>query len=119
MQSFNLQTQDLRDLNTTLQAQADETNKTVWEVENPRGSHAVAVGLNAPIEVNVRGPVGYYCGGMNQQATVHIHDSAGPGVAENMMSGTVVVEGTIALDREFGYGYSYPVLLEDASVTVK
>lgn len=93
MQSFNLQTQDLRDLNATLQAQADETNQTVWEVENPRGSHAVAVGLNAPIEVNVRGPVGYYCGGMNQQATVHIHDSAGPGVAENMMSGTVVVEG--------------------------
>ena len=30
---------------------------------------------------------------MNQQATVHIEGSAGPGVAENMMSGTVVIEG--------------------------
>ena len=29
---------------------------------------------------------------MNQQATVHVHGSAGPGVAENMMSGTVIVE---------------------------
>ena len=30
---------------------------------------------------------------MNKQATINIHGSAGPGVAENMMSGKVVVEG--------------------------
>ena len=93
MQSFDLQAQELRDLNAALQAQSDDSNQTEWEVTNPRGSHAVAVGLDAPIEVHVRGPVGYYCAGMNQQATVHVHDSAGPGVAENMMSGKVVIDG--------------------------
>ena len=41
----------------------------------------------------MRGPVGYYCAGMNKQATITVHGSAGPGVAENMMSGTVVVKG--------------------------
>ena len=82
MQSFDLQAQELRDLNAALQAQSGDSNQTEWEVTNPRGSHAVAVGLDAPIEVHVRGPVGYYCAGMNQQATVHVHDSAGPGVAE-------------------------------------
>ena len=36
-----------------------------------------------------KGSVGYYCAGMNKQATVIVHGSAGPGTAENMMSGKV------------------------------
>jgi glutamate synthase domain-containing protein 3 len=93
MQSFDLEANGLRKLNETLHAQSDQTNQTAWEILNPRGSHAVAVGLDAPIEVNVRGSTGYYCGGMNKQATININGSAGPGVAENMMSGTVVIDG--------------------------
>ncbi len=93
MQTFDLAAQGLRQLNATLQAQAQATNETLWEVVNPRGSHAIAVGLDAPIEVRVKGSTGYYCAGMNKQATVHVQGSAGPGVAENMMSGTVVIEG--------------------------
>jgi glutamate synthase domain-containing protein 3 len=93
MQTFDLEAQGLRELNATLHAQADNTNQTAWEIINPKGSHAIAVGLDAPIEVTVRGSTGYYCGGMNQQATVNVIGSAGPGVAENMMSGKVVIEG--------------------------
>lgn len=43
--------------------------------------------------MDVRGSVGYYCAGMNDGGTVTVHGSAGPGVGENMMSGTVVIEG--------------------------
>ena len=43
--------------------------------------------------MTIKGSTGYYCGGMNKQATITVAGSAGPGVAENMMSGTVVVEG--------------------------
>lgn len=93
MQTFDLAAEGLRSLNATLQAQANETNQTGWDIINPRGSHAIAVGLDAPIEVHVMGSTGYYCAGMNKQATVHVKGSAGPGVAENMMSGTVIVEG--------------------------
>lgn len=93
MHIIDLEAQGLRALNATLQAQKNDTNQTVWEVLNPNGSHAIAVGLDAPIEVNVRGSTGYYCAGMNKQARVHVHGSAGPGTAENMMSGTVIVEG--------------------------
>ncbi|MBW4983845.1 GXGXG domain-containing protein [Mameliella sp. CS4] len=93
MQTYDLQANGLRELNAALHAQANDTNQTSWEIVNPRGSHAVAVGLDAPIEVSVKGSTGYYTAGMNKQATVHVHGSAGPGVAENMMSGTVVVEG--------------------------
>jgi glutamate synthase domain-containing protein 3 len=93
MQTIDLQETGLRTLNATLHAQAAQTNQTVWEIENPRGAHALACGLDAPIEVIVKGSTGYYCAGMNKQARVHIKGSAGPGVAENMMSGTVVIEG--------------------------
>ncbi len=93
MQTYDLRSDGLRGLNAALQSQTKDTNQTSWDVLNPNGAHAIAVGLDAPIEVNVRGHAGYYCGGMNKQATVRIHGSAGPGVAENMMSGTVVIDG--------------------------
>jgi len=93
MQTVNLEETSLRDLNATLHAQAENTNQTAWTIENPKGAHAIACGLDAPIEVTVKGSTGYYCAGMNKQATVNITGSAGPGVAENMMSGTVVIEG--------------------------
>ena len=93
MQTIDMATTELREVNATLQAQAGLTNQTRWILENPRGSHAVAVGLDAPIEVTVNGSTGYYCAGMNKQATIHVTGSTGPGVAENMMSGTVVIDG--------------------------
>jgi glutamate synthase domain-containing protein 3 len=37
--------------------------------------------------------VGYYVAGMNQHASVTVHGNAGPGAAENMMSGRVHVRG--------------------------
>jgi glutamate synthase domain-containing protein 3 len=64
-----------------------------WRVVNPNGAHAVACGLDAEVEVEVEGHVGYYCAGMNKLATVRVHGNAGPGLAENMMSGMVVVDG--------------------------
>jgi methylamine---glutamate N-methyltransferase subunit B len=64
-----------------------------WRVVNPNGAHAVACGVDAEVEVDVEGHVGYYCAGMNKLATVRVHGNAGPGLAENIMSGTVVVDG--------------------------
>lgn len=93
MQTIDLQATSLRELNAALHDQTETTNQTAWEITNPKGSHAIACGLDAPIEVTVKGSTGYYCGGMNKQATINIKGSAGPGVAENMMSGSVVIDG--------------------------
>ncbi|WP_299890363.1 protein GlxC [uncultured Ruegeria sp.] len=93
MQTYDLESEGLRGLNSTLQKQSGETNQTNWQVINPKGSHAIAVGLDAPIEVTVKGSTGYYCAGMNQQATIKVEGSVGPGVAENMMSGQVIIDG--------------------------
>ncbi len=93
MQTYDLEADGLRGLNAALQSQSTETNQTSWDVVNPKGSHAIAVGLDAPLEVTVKGSTGYYCAGMNQQATIRVEGSVGPGVAENMMSGQVIVDG--------------------------
>lgn len=93
MQTFDLEANGLRALNSALHAQSITPNQPSWEITNPKGSHAIAVGLDAQIEVTVNGSTGYYCAGMNKQATINIHGSVGPGVAENMMSGAVVVDG--------------------------
>lgn len=93
MQTRDIGSEGLRAVNAALQDQARQTNQTAWEITNPRGSHAIAVGLDAPIEVRVTGSTGYYCAGMNKQATVRVQGNVGPGAAENMMSGTVIVDG--------------------------
>ncbi|PYE31447.1 N-methylglutamate synthase subunit B [Rhizobium sp. PP-F2F-G38] len=93
MPVYDLSSTPLRELNSALHALSKGANDTAFDVVNPRGAHAVAVGIDAPVTVEVRGSVGYYCAGMNDGGTVTVHGSAGPGVAENMMSGTVVIEG--------------------------
>jgi glutamate synthase domain-containing protein 3 len=93
MPEIDLSRTSLRELNAALHRLTPDTNETHWRILNPRGQHAVAAGLDAPIVVDVEGHVGYYCAGMNKQATVVVHGNAGPGVAENMMSGEVRVKG--------------------------
>jgi glutamate synthase domain-containing protein 3 len=93
MPVFDLSTTPLRELNSALHAISAGANDTNFEVVNPRGSHAVAVGIDAPVTVDIKGSVGYYCAGMNDGGNVTVYGSAGPGVAENMMSGSVVIEG--------------------------
>lgn len=93
MPVFDLATTPLRELNSALHGLPPGANDTVFEIVNPRGGHAVAVGIDSPVKVEVRGSVGYYCAGMNDGGSVTVHGSAGPGVAENMMAGQVVIEG--------------------------
>lgn len=85
----DLSTTSLRDLNQRLH----DAEAGRFRIVNPNGAHAVACGVKAPLEIEILGHVGYYCAGMNQQATVRVHGNVGTGVAENLMSGTVVVEG--------------------------
>lgn len=92
----DLEQTPLRTLHAQLHALRPDTNRTLWRVRNPRGKHAVAVGLNAPIDVAIEGHCGYYAAGMNALARVNIEGNAGPGVAENMMSGEVRVSGDVS-----------------------
>jgi glutamate synthase domain-containing protein 3 len=90
---FDLAEVELRELNAALQGLEEKTNRTAWSILNPRGAHAIAVGVTAPVAITIEGHAGYYCAGMNDGATITINGNAGTGLAENMMSGVVHVKG--------------------------
>jgi glutamate synthase domain-containing protein 3 len=92
----DLETTALRELNQRLHDVSRSPGPRAWRVVNPNGAHAVACGLDAEVEVEIEGHVGYYCAGMNQRATVRVHGNASTGLAENMMSGLVVVDGNVS-----------------------
>jgi glutamate synthase domain-containing protein 3 len=89
----DLSASDVRELNRALHAPDLADTAPRWRVTHPEGRHSIAVGLDAEVEVEIDGHVGYYCAGMNKSASVTVHGNAGVGVAENMMSGTVRVRG--------------------------
>ncbi|AJE44850.1 protein GlxC [Celeribacter indicus] len=91
--TLDMATTELREVNTTLQGAAKAQANAKYVIVNPRGSHAMACGLDGALDVTIKGSTGYYCAGMNKEATITVEGSAGPGVAENMMSGTVTIEG--------------------------
>jgi glutamate synthase domain-containing protein 3 len=92
MREFDLDVNSVRDLNAALH-EAGASGETRFLVRNPNGRHAIAVGVDADVDITVEGHVGYYCGGMNKSASIMISGNAGPGVAENIMSGSVRVAG--------------------------
>lgn len=86
---FDLRTASVREVNRALHL----ADSGAFEVIHPNGAHALACGLDAPLDVAIRGHVGYYCAGMNKTANVTVTGNAGTGLAENIMSGTVRVTG--------------------------
>ena len=84
--AFDLATGTVRELNQLLhEARPDSPSMRVL-ISNPSGKHAVAVGLNAPYEVEVDGHVGYYCAGMNQLASVRVWIGKAPALESDLPS---------------------------------
>lgn len=96
MQSIDMAHTSVRQLNNTLHALCAHPNETHWRILNPQGQHALAVGLDSPITIEIAGHAGYYCGGMNKQAEIRVGGNAGVGIAENMISGEVWVAGDVS-----------------------
>ncbi len=91
--TFDLADRTVRELNQALH----DATSGAFRVTSPRGAHAVAAGIDAAIDVEIDGSVGYYCAGMHQQGTVRIDGNASTGLAENMMSGTVRITGSATM----------------------
>jgi hypothetical protein len=81
-------------------------------------------------EITLRGKVVKYNPGILGWNFIHIQDGSGDAAAGNndlivttkastAVGETIVLTGNIVLDKDFGAGYSYPVLLEDARITAE
>jgi hypothetical protein len=80
--------------------------------------------------VSLRGKVVKYNANILGTNWLHIQDGSGSAAdgsndlvvtsaAEVAVGDAVVITGNIVLDKDFGAGYSYPVMVEDASLTVE
>ncbi len=78
-------------------------------------------------EVRVRGTVVKYNGGILGKNWIHLRDGSGSREAKDddltvttsataAVGETITVTGKVAVDRDFGAGYRYPVIVEDARV---
>jgi methylamine---glutamate N-methyltransferase subunit B len=114
--SFDLAKQSVRELNQYLHHDLAGNGVKRVEVLNPNGAHSIAVGVDHPAEIDIRGHAGYYAAGMNKHANVTIHGNVGWGVAENMMSGMVRVKG-FASESAGASGHGGVLIIEgDASL---
>ena len=64
----------LRSVNEKLQNIDRKKNKRDFVISNPEGNHAVCAGLTDNIDVIIKGHVGYYCAGMNQNANITVKE---------------------------------------------
>jgi hypothetical protein len=79
-------------------------------------------------DVAVRGKVVKYNRGVMAKNWLHIRDGSGSEgtndltittSTETKVGDTVVAKGKVSINRDFGAGYKYDVILEDAQVTVE
>ncbi len=113
---FDLAHGSVRELNQFLHRQLPASGVTQIDVLNPNGAHSIAVGIDHPVRIDVRGHGGYYLGGMNKLADLTVHGNVGWGVAENMMSGSVRVKG-FASEAAGASGHGGVLVIEgDASL---
>ena len=77
--------------------------------------------------VTIRGKVVKYNAGIMGKNWLHIRDGSGKADKDNDLTVTsqdvakvgdvVVVKGSVRVDKDFGAGYAYPVIIEDAKLT--
>lgn len=61
-------------------------------IENPGAKHSIAVGILTRCRIRINGSLGYFGCGLADGPEIHITGRVGWSVAENMMSGVVVID---------------------------
>ncbi len=82
---------DAREVNQEIAAKMHDGYGTIT-VLNPGAKHSLGVGILNRLKLNFKGSLGYFGCGLNDGPNIHISGRVGWSCAENMMSGTVVIE---------------------------
>ena len=81
----------IRQVNADIREAVAAKEKVV--VRRPLSRHNLGVGLPDGADVLFDGSVGYYCGGLNNGATITVSRNAGWGTGEAMARGHITVDG--------------------------
>lgn len=99
-------------------------------VERAEGGHSIAEvianknALSGKL-VKVRGKVTKFTGDVMKKNWIHMIDGSGDNdltvITDQVVTvdQMIVIEGTVLLDKDFGYGYVYELLIDDAKVTIE
>jgi hypothetical protein len=112
---------------------AATTDLDLSGIARPEGGHTVAEVFAGKSElsgktITVRGKVVKFTPDVMNKNWVHVQDGTGePGANDLTVTtlatvkpgDTVLVRGTLATDKDFGFGYQYALLVEDAELTVE
>ena len=112
---------------------ADAGDMDLSGIEVPAGGQSIAAlhGEKRSLagkEVIVRGKVVKFTANVMQKNWVHLRDGTGTGETADVTLTTsavvalgdiVLVKGRLVVDQDFGSGYTYAILIEDAEVTVE
>lgn len=112
------------------QIKQQQADKTISGIDKAEGGNTIAEIHTNKSKLNgktirVRGQVTKYNAGIMGKNWIHIRDGSGPDdltiTTENSaaMDEVVTVEGELKLDKDFGSGYVYPLIVEDATITKK
>ena len=75
--------------------------------------------------IRVRGQVTKFTSGVLGKNWIHVRDSSTTDDltvttdATAAINDVVIIEGKLELDKDYGYGYVYPVILEDATISME
>lgn len=83
---------DHKEVNREIRNLVREGAKLI-EVEEPRGIHYLAAGLEANVEIVVRGTLGYYAGALAHGIRMAIDGDAGWYAGDNLTKGEIIVDG--------------------------
>ncbi|MQA63306.1 MAG: GXGXG motif-containing protein [Actinophytocola sp.] len=81
-----------RQINLELRRLLHTEGVTEITLHNPRARHSIAVGLLLRCRIKIEGSLGYFGCGIIDGPEIHIAGRVGWSVAENMMSGVVVID---------------------------
>src|SRR5438552_3361624 len=93
MERLDLAKLTVRELNQFLHHEVPTKRIRELQILNPMGLHNIAVGVNTDISVEILGHAGYLLAGMNRKVRISVRGNVGWSVAENIMSGSVRVNG--------------------------
>jgi glutamate synthase domain-containing protein 3 len=113
---FDLAATGLREINRYLHKEAVRDGLRQVRVVNPDGAHALACGMDADLDIDILGNVGYYVGGMNKRARITVHGNASTGAGENMMSGELRIKGFASMSAGASAHGGLLVIEGDASL---
>lgn len=100
---------------------ADANLKTVAAVNQNKAALAGQT-------ISAQGKVVKVNNGIMGRNFVHVQDGTGDATSNNLIvtskqtasvGDQVTISGVVVVNRDFGSGYSYPLLIEDASISVK